>query len=425
GIDPTDLKSDEWTDGYSVVFGVASGGREELCRALRQYQLAARVYDTADQMIVVNTWGDRNRDTKLNEAFVRKEMTAAADLGASHLQLDDGWQSGRSGNSAFAGGTFDGIWDRDDYWSPHPQKFPAGLKPLIELSQQLCVEIGLWFNPSKENDFAHWRDDAEQIVRLHREHGIRLFKIDGVDIPSKAAERNLSQMLEYALSKSDRAIRFNLDVTAGRRFGYFLLNEYGNKFLENRYTDYQSYYPHWTLRNLWQLAKYLPLQGIQSEFLNVWRNRDRYPADDPLSPSAVGFAYAFACTLAAQPLAWMEASALPEAAKCVFPLIRQYRSVQDAWHRGQILPIGEEPSGFTWTGFESCREDGGFVLVYRERHPDAAADLKLWAAGQKPMRFTHVLGTGEDFTATPDEGGRVRFNLDQPMSFGLYRYDAD
>ena len=49
---------------------------------------------------------------------------------------------------------------------------------------------------------------------------------------------------------------FNLDVTAGRRWGYHYGNEYGNIFLENRYTDWGNYHPHWTLRNLWMLSRY-------------------------------------------------------------------------------------------------------------------------------------------------------------------------
>ena len=61
---------------------------------------------------------------------------------------------------------------------------------------------------------------------------------------------------------------FNLDVTAGRRWGYHYGNEYGNLFLENRYTDWSNYYPHWTLRNLWMLSRYVPPQNLQIEFLN-------------------------------------------------------------------------------------------------------------------------------------------------------------
>ena len=90
---------------------------------------------------------------------------------------------------------------------------------------------------------------------------------------------------------------FNLDVTAGLRWGYHYGNEYGNIFLENRYTDWSNHYPHWTLRNLWMLSRTVPPQNLQIEFLNRWRNADPYPADDPLAPQHVPFDYCSAITM--------------------------------------------------------------------------------------------------------------------------------
>ncbi|MGN6627270.1 MAG: alpha-galactosidase, partial [Tepidisphaeraceae bacterium] len=235
GMRPADVLDDEWTSGYGTVVGVGRANQDDLCMALRRYQLQARRYDASENTLVLNTWGDRNRDARLNESFTLSELDAAARLGVTHLQLDDGWQAGRSGNSAFAGGTFDGIWDREDFWAVHPEKFPNGLRPIVDHANRHRLHLGLWYNPSKDNDYANWHQDAEQIVRLHRTHGVTLFKIDGVDIATKRAERNLGRMLEHACTATQGAIRFNLDVTAGRRFGYFVLNEYGNKFLENRY----------------------------------------------------------------------------------------------------------------------------------------------------------------------------------------------
>ena len=106
---------------------------------------------------------------------------------------------------------------------------------------------------------------------------------------------------------------FNLDVTAGRRGGYHYFNEYGNLFLENRYTDWQNYYPYTTLRNLWMLSKYIPSQKLQIEFLNKWRNTEKYTGD-PFGPANYSFEYLFAITMAAQPLAWFEGTGLPEEA---------------------------------------------------------------------------------------------------------------
>ena len=108
-------------------------------------------------------------------------------------------------------------------------------------------------------------------------------KIDGVEVPNIEADRNLRAMLERVEDATGGQAVFNMDVTAGQRWGYYYGNEYGNIFLENRYTDWVNYYPHWTLRNLWMLSRYVPPQNLQIEFLNKWRNRDNYPGDDPLA----------------------------------------------------------------------------------------------------------------------------------------------
>ncbi len=158
---------------------------------------------------------------------------------------------------------------------------------MVERSKALGIELCLWFNPSKDDSYAHWRDDADALIGLYREYGIRTFKIDGVMIPDKRADLNLRGMFERVMDATGGQAVFNLDVTAGRRWGYHYGNEYGNIFLENRYTDWSNYYPHWTLRNLWMLSRYVPPQNLQIEFLNRWRNADRYPADDPLAPGRV------------------------------------------------------------------------------------------------------------------------------------------
>ena len=89
-----------------------------------------------------------------------------------------------------------------------------------------------------------------------------------------------------------------------RRGGYHYFNEYGNLFLENRYTDWQNYYPYTTLRNLWMLSKYVPAAKIQIEFLTnggMLTNTRGY-----VWTCYYSFDYLFAITMAAQPLAWFE-----------------------------------------------------------------------------------------------------------------------
>lgn len=426
GLIPADLKPEEWIRGYGCVLGVATDGEFELLSALRDYQKRVRIHQPGrDSMIMLNTWGDRGMDKHIGEAFAIAELEAGARLGVSHFQLDAGWQSGKLDDKGYCSGAFQNIWDCPRYWTPHPGRFPNGLGPVVRRSRELGIELCAWFNPSVEGGFQHWADDAGVLIGLYREHGIRTFKIDGVEIPDKTAEGNFRRFLDRVLDATDRRAVFNLDVTAGQRLGYHYGNEYGNVFVENRYTDWSNYYPHHTLRNLWMLSRYVPPQHLQMEFLNVWRNPQCYRPDDPLAPRHVPFDYAFAVTMMAQPLAWFEAAQLPEAAFDIAALVRRYRELQAELHSGQIFPIGREPSGTGWTGFQSVLDArSGFLLVFRELTDHASESLAPWNLNGRRLILRHQLGHGVDFAAQVAERGALVFTLPRPSTFALYRYEV-
>ena len=420
GIGPEDVSPDGWTRLYGCVTGVFGAGEGAALKALRSYQKTVR---TAEEMVMMNTWGDRSQDAKVDEAFWLAELEKAARLGITHFQIDDGWQSGRSPNSKSAGGSFKDIWVNPDYWVPDPVKYPRGLGPIVERARELGIEVGLWFNPSVQDDFADWSRDAAALVALYRQYGIRVFKIDGLQIPSRKAEENLRRLLDTVRAETGDAVLFDLDVTAGRRTGYHYFGEYGNIFLENRYTDWGNYYPYQTLRNLWQLARDVPAERLQVEFLNPWRNAGRYPSDDPFAPSRYRFDDLFALTMAAQPLAWMEASNLPEEAFSLGGLVRDYRRVMADFHAGVILPVGAEPDGRAWTGFQSMTgERDGYLLIYREQSSAPDDAVPTWLPEGARVRLVPVLGEGKRRVAHVGADGAVRFHLSRENAFVLYRY---
>ena len=132
GVSADDISSDEWTKTYSVVVGVYGEGELSALTALRKYQKNIRLHVPGrDEMVMMNTWGDRSQDSKVNERFCLEELEKASRLGVSHFQIDDGWQYGKSPNSAVAKGSFKNIWDNPDYWTPDPDKYPRGLKPVV------------------------------------------------------------------------------------------------------------------------------------------------------------------------------------------------------------------------------------------------------------------------------------------------------
>lgn len=423
GLQSSDINSDDWTKAYSSVIGSFSGDENDMRRGLRKYQKKLR-NSSADEMIMMNTWGDRGQDTKVNEKFCLAELEAGARLGITHFQIDDGWQSGRTPNSAFKGGSFKDIWSNPDYWTPDSVKYPAGLSGLTQRADELGIKLGLWFNPSVQDSFADWEKDADAIIGLYRKYGINFFKIDGLQIFDKRGETNLRRFFDKISKASCDTVTFNIDLTAGRRGGYHYLNTYGNIFLENRYTDWGIYFPYWTLRNLWQLSAYVPPEKIQTVFLNKWRNQDKYLADDRFSPSNYSFEYLFAVSMAGQPLAWFEGTGLPEEAFGLSSTIAKYNEIRDDFHGGIILPIGEEPSGESWTGFKSETDNNkGYLLLFREDNENPTANIAVNLPAERKIRFSHIMGKGEISSSKTDKEGKISVNIPERNSFMLCTYE--
>ena len=82
GIASHDVKPDSWTRVYGCVTGIYTGGEQEALTALRLYQKQLRHHTAVqDEMIILNTWGDRSQDAKIDEAFCLAELDRAARMG--------------------------------------------------------------------------------------------------------------------------------------------------------------------------------------------------------------------------------------------------------------------------------------------------------------------------------------------------------
>lgn len=421
----TEEKLEGWVRGYGCAVGVCGRTETEQRLALRLYQKCLRRMEPKrDNMVMMNTWGDRARDGRLCEKFACAEIEAARDLGVTHFQLDDGWQKGLSHNSAFAGGEFPDLARMPDFWDSHPERFPNGLDPVMVCGRNNNVEICLWFNPSSANDYASWQRDADVMISLHRRYGIRIFKIDGVTVDTKRAEVNLRAMFDAVVDASGGTVSFNLDVTAGRRFGYHYFCEYGNVFLENRYTDWSNWYPSWTFRNIWQLSKYVPPERIQVEFLNNLRNLGNYAQDDELAPSKVPLDTALCMTLAAQPLAWFEGTGLTRNAQfdAAQHLLAVYAKFTGPFHAGVILPIGEEPDGRTFSGFQSLDTKGnGWLIVIREATDEDRSSIRVNCNPGTRLLLEPLAGHATVTEQVVDANRCICLSLPTPWSYGVWR----
>ncbi len=422
GINKEDISPDRWTQGYSSVTGVFDKTEYSALSSLKNYQGKIRKRnDTRDEMVMMNTWGDREDATKnINEKYILEELELCAKLGISHYQLDYGWQTDRKTLGLYDSKA-ENYRDNEYYWLPDKIRFPNGFTPIIEKAKQRGIELCLWFEPNYHDNYAHWSQDADWLIRLNRMYGIRTFKVDGLRIHNKKSEERVDSLLMKLSEALNDDVCINLDVTADKRFGYLFKNRYGNIFLENRYTDWGGYYPYQTLRNLWMLSRYVPAQNIQLEFLNKWRNVNKY--NDAFAPGHYDFEYLFAITMMAQPLAWMQAHNLPEEGFYIAPVIKKYRQYQSDIHRGMIFPVGEEPSGTSWTGFQSVGEGKGFFLVFRENNNRDTAAIKTWLAPNTKIKMKLIAGEGKDFVTETVENGEISFSLNHKNGYSLYEYE--
>lgn len=446
GISADDLLQQDEVTAYGTTVGVYDGEAYSGYKLIDEYHRSLRDHKPdRDSFIMSNTWGDRSKDGRVCEEFLLAELQVAAELGMDIVQIDDGWQKGVTSNSVHAqaaGGRWSDYYSGGgDFWSVHPERFPQGLAPIVELARQLDIKLGLWYSPDSANDYANWEKDVGSLLRLHREYDICTFKLDGIDIRSKVGEARLLGILRQVIQETRGQVDFNLDTTAQRRFGYMGNTQYGNIFLENRYTDWRNYYPHWSLRNVWTLTPYVSATKLQIEFLNVNRNKEQY-SNDPLAPTACGQVYSFAVTAFTNPLAWMELTALDASQTASLgAAIRALKPHHKQILAGHILPIGEEPKGTSWTGLQSITgSNSGYILVFRELNQTSECPMKLWgiqasaASGAPTLKITELLRMDDKDTLVTDrsgysvllqsnERGEYTFSRPAPFTFAIYRYE--
>lgn len=425
GFDLTVLGPGEKSEFVELPYEGGAAGRT---RALQQFQRSRAQVSPEHRTprFLSNTWGDRSRDSRICRAFMEKEIEAGARLGVEVVQIDDGWQKGISSNSARAAGkgVWSGFWaTQADFWEPDPVKFPGGLQPLAQLAAAKGMSLGLWFAPDSVNDFANWEKDAACLTAFHRTLGVKHFKIDGVMAPNARALANLKNFFATVLRNTENKVVFDLDVTAQLRPGYFGLLGTGPLFVENRYTDMHKYWPHQTLRNLWQLSAWVDPNRLRMEFLNQARNVEKY-ADDPLAPARYAPDALFASIFFANPLGWFEVSNLPaNYFEQVAPLVKVWKSVRAELFGGTILPLGQAPDGNAWTGLASLSENNSsaLVLAFRELNPSRTGRLALpgFAGGDKAKCEVLAGQGGARWT-----GEALEFSIQAPLGWSLVRVTA-
>ena len=395
-VDSVGRKITVLSNGYPFVMREYKGGKVGRIKAFHALQRELRPYRSGrDGRILSNNWGGGYSDSRLNQDYAMREIEAGAKLGVDVVQLDDGWQKGRSANSLLIKnrqkeGVWNGYWAFDpNFWDADPIRFSGGFKPLVTAAKSHGMDFGLWYGPDSSNDAANWERDADRLLKYFRETGIRYFKIDSMKSFTPLALSRQRAMFDKVLAGSSSNVVFDLDVTAEIRPGYFGLPDIGTLFVENRYAKHCSWWPHQTLRNLWSLAEVVDPVRLRMEFLDPRQHADRYAErypDSPLRPELWSGDAVFATVMVASPLAWMEMQGLHhETVAEMSKIIARWKLERERIHTGDTFPVGSKPDGFSWTGFVTSALDGkgGYALLFREcaDAPSFTLDLSPYISG--------------------------------------------
>lgn len=379
GIDFNDMPNGK-VPYYASTVGV--GKTDDIYDEMWQYNTAFCLDDPRKALFCMsNTWGDRSQDMAVCESFMLREIERARQMGVDIIQIDDGWQLGVTANSLRKkGGVWEGYYaDNSDFWAVNPERFPSGLKTVVDKAREYGIEFGLWFSPDSSNDFENYQKDVATLMNLYNTYGVRYFKLDGVKIRNKLCEMRFIKLLQELTNLTKGDMRFNLDVTAEDRFGYMYQSQFGTLFVENRYTDFTNYFPHNTFKNVWNLAHVIPTRRLQMELLNTRRNTKNYE-DVLFAPNTYSPDYLFATVMVANPLFWMEMSNLhDDYAKTLAKISTVYKNYRQEIFASRVIPIGEMPNGMAFSGYACENKDAKVynIILFREATNEDTYIFKL------------------------------------------------
>ncbi len=123
---------------YAGYTDHGQGGASRILHRLQQGSILPGAPQPRPRPIIYNSWEATAFD--VNEAGQIALAEKAASLGVERMVIDDGWFGQRRNDHA-------GLGD----WYVNPQKFPHGLKPVIDRVHQLGMDFGLWVEPEMVN----------------------------------------------------------------------------------------------------------------------------------------------------------------------------------------------------------------------------------------------------------------------------------
>ncbi len=145
GFNPFDfgykLKPGEHLETPVFYAGYSDHGLGGASRLLHRFEIAhvlPQAPDPKPRPVIYNSW--EATEFRVDQPGQVALAEKAASIGVDRFVMDDGWFGQRKDDHA-------GLGD----WYVNPQKFPNGLKPLIDKVHALGMDFGLWVEPEMIN----------------------------------------------------------------------------------------------------------------------------------------------------------------------------------------------------------------------------------------------------------------------------------
>lgn len=135
------LKPGESFTAPRMAFGYSNAGTDDVTLKLTSYireQLLPEKHRDVIRPVLYNSWYATTFD--VNEEHQLALAKVAKEIGVEMFVIDDGWFKGRIDDKA-------GLGD----WTVDKNKFPNGLKPMIDQINALGLDFGIWIEPEMVN----------------------------------------------------------------------------------------------------------------------------------------------------------------------------------------------------------------------------------------------------------------------------------
>ena len=86
------------------------------------------------------------------------------------------------------------------------------------------------------------------------------------------------------------------------------------------------------------------------------------------------------------------------------------------------MPIGDEPSGVSWTGFQSIHPDRGYFIIYREDNRYDRQLIETFLEEGTEVELQPLYSENDVSRQIAGKSGAITFSLSERNSFEIYKY---